>query len=228
MEEQKASELFNFLYFSIYFPLCFLPVFLPSSIFTSLFLSSPQVLADMLQYRLSILYISLASSHPSLSYFRSYPFFVTLSPLLSGHLISLLPRSLPHSPFPLLSGQLIELPESPVRRHSTVEDDRRAATLERDPPTPAHDKEKKGHRSAWGMVGHLRPRWTNWGRGGPAGIKVGQVGGGTSGWWVEGYGGAWGGRYRQSRTVRERGAWGIKVRSCSYCFLGVCKPPLLA
>ncbi|XP_045138539.1 uncharacterized protein LOC123520364 isoform X3 [Portunus trituberculatus] len=68
--------------------------------------------------------------------------------------------------------ELLELPESPVRRHSTTERDLRAATLDREPPTQAHDKEKKGHRSAWGMVGHLRPRWTNWGRGGPAGIKV--------------------------------------------------------
>ena len=73
------------------------------------------------------------------------------------------------------TGQLLDLPESPVRRHSTSDGDHHVATLDREPPTPAHDKEKKGHRSAWGMVGQLRPRWTNWGRGGPAGIKVGQL-----------------------------------------------------
>ncbi|KAG7169287.1 hypothetical protein Hamer_G022249, partial [Homarus americanus] len=51
--------------------------------------------------------------------------------------------------------QFLELPESPGRRHSSSEDDRRAATLDCDPRTRPHDKEKKGHRSAWGKVKNM-------------------------------------------------------------------------
>ncbi|XP_068202573.1 microtubule-associated protein futsch-like isoform X2 [Palaemon carinicauda] len=51
--------------------------------------------------------------------------------------------------------QFLEPPESPCRRHSSSEDDRRVATLEREERARSHDKEKKGHRSAWGKVKNM-------------------------------------------------------------------------
>nr|XP_045596433.1 uncharacterized protein LOC123757090 [Procambarus clarkii] len=53
------------------------------------------------------------------------------------------------------SNQLLDLPESACRRHSSSEDDRRATTLDRDSRARPHDKEKKGHRSAWGKVKNM-------------------------------------------------------------------------
>ncbi|XP_064109139.1 LOW QUALITY PROTEIN: uncharacterized protein LOC135217304 [Macrobrachium nipponense] len=51
--------------------------------------------------------------------------------------------------------QFLEPPESPCRRHSSSEDDRRVVPLERDERARSHDKEKKGHRSAWGKVKNM-------------------------------------------------------------------------
>ncbi|XP_069976374.1 uncharacterized protein, partial [Penaeus vannamei] len=76
-------------------------------------------------------------------------FFVDLSDLVSPSDLACY--------FPSTSDQFLELPESPVRRHSSSEEERRVATLERDDRGRPHDKEKKGHRSAWGKVKNIIP-----------------------------------------------------------------------